>query len=219
MKKLLFLIFSLSLCLTASAQFALQMLVKSFMPATIVFVDGHEETFASVSLPGVSNTIDAFPDAKHKAADKQSFDAKDIECIHYKNEKNPDQVKTLYHITAKKKAILRTSLWGYPIAASEWGVIFKCHPSYSVNKKTGELMGDVIYENGTENPVNCLLLINGQDEAEWFMQQYSYGRTKWFLLKDACRILQNNPELVEKIKKKKIKPDDMQYILDAMAEK
>lgn len=217
MKKILFFVLLTCLSLSASAQF----MTKSYMPGTVVFTDGHEQTYPLVQIPGGTfKNLEVYSSENKKDADKTTLEFEDIFCLKFWDNEHPETITTIYRVKMEKVAWLNTNQWGMPIAASDWGVVFKCYPGYKKDKKTGELLGLVYYSQGTETPTPCLLLLKGEDEAHFVAQQFSGGKTQWSDLtgKRMIKLLDSNPKLAEQIKKKKIHAGDLQYILDQMAQ-
>lgn len=218
MKKLLALFVMATISLVAQAQLGL--LVKDFTPGTVVFTDGHEESFPLVQLPGTTaKSLDVYTTEKKSSSSKQTFQPEQIHSVKVWAPDFPDKVYTIYCLRAEKLLTLARYQWGVPMAASEWGVVFLCHAGYDVDNKTGEFITKVVYTDNTENPAVGLLMIHGEDEGRWVIQRYSWGKTQWIDLtgKRMMKAVASNQEVVQQIKKKKLKPADIQYILDKMA--
>lgn len=238
MKKLSFTILLLALTVGVNAQVvsmianAIKKAVPIYTPGVITYKDGHEVEYMWVELPNSGDvSIKVSNDAKHKKAEE--IDATDIYYITYWTEQFPEQKLRLYRLHADKSKIpfagtLPQDVWGYPIAASEWGVVFKCNPRYEISKKLGEIMlcydvravqmgNTVTYE---QVPAHCYLLCKDFENAQ-LIGGSREGKTTmiWaaIKMKHIAPIFASNPSIEQRINDKKLRGEDIQYILDEMA--
>ena len=120
----------LLLAVPAQAQFLglIKKAVEKYTPGKITFKDGHEETYRWVQIPadGVK-AIKVSNDAKKK--EKTTIPAEEILSVTLWNEKTPDKQGVLFHVhTDKSQWGKPQDAWGYPIASSAWGPVYRCCP-------------------------------------------------------------------------------------------
>lgn len=210
---------------------AIKKAVPIYTPGTITYKDGHEVEYMWVELPKSGDvSIKVSNDPKHKKADE--IDAAEIYSITYWTEQLPEKKLTLYKLHADKSKIpfastLPVDVWGYPIAASEWGVVFKCNPRYELDKKTGEIqlcydtravqMGNTIHYETVS--ACCFLLCKDFENAQLIGGSLYSDAMNWAALKmkHIAPFFASNPDIEKRIEEKQLSGGDIQYILDEMA--
>lgn len=217
MKKIYFL-FSLFvailLSLPVNAQFFARadVMTPHYYPGEVYFMDGHHEAYDEVELPRVGKSKLG---VKKNKDDKKRIDinAEDILGIKIWHELFPDNVHVLYYVHAKKAMSNNDHQWGSPIAGSAWGILFQCEMNYKIDEKTGDLdFVKFVGGSGPDTPTLYFLKRAGQDIADLLF--YNGG---FLSRKKAAELFKENTRIYEGIKSGKLKPSDIQYILDEMA--
>ena len=199
---------------TAQAQFLAQMdiLTPHYYPGEIYFKDGHDEAFAEVELPRMGKSKLG---VKKLGTEKvyTKIDAANIVGIKIWHKDFPDSAHVLYYVPAKKALMQNEHQWGVPFMESAWGVIFLCEQNYKIDKHTGD-MDIVKFVGGSypDTPTLYYLLRAGWDKAELVIYNWDFA-----IRKKVAVLFADNKEISTAIKKGKLKPADMQYILDEMA--
>lgn len=192
------------------------------------FKDGRQGEYLWVELPKISATeVRVTDDPKKKKVEKLS--AADIDHIVFWSDKFPEDKVALWYIHADKSKLPLMGLapvdgWGYPIAASAWGAIFKCNAFYQIDKKSGHIVAGYTYDQkfgaAGENPALCYLVCKDFKNAQTIGHSGSYdGNNMQFYgyPKHIAPFFKSNPEISDAILKKKLTAINMQYILDQMA--
>ena len=215
-KKSLFIIWIAAFCLTlpAKAQFIQQMslMTPHYYPGEVYFADGHSETFDEVELPRVAKSN---LDVRKSPEDKKrtTIEGTDIVCIKFWHANFPDKAHVLYYVHAKKALMQSPHQWGVPVAESNWGVLFQCEANYEVDNITGDL--DIVKFVGGSSPDTPTLFYlkrKGDDLANLLI----FG-SDFAIKRKVAEFFKENPTISNGIKSGKLKPKDMQYILDEMA--
>ena len=219
MKKSLFgivLFSALFLSLPSKAQFIKQMQLATphYYPGIIIFQDGHQEEYAEIELP---RTGKGALGVKKTAEEKKHTDipAADIVAIKIWHKNFPDKVHVLFYVHARKAMMQSEHQWGDPVAGSAWGVLYQCEMNYEMNKKTGEL--DIIKfvgGNGPDTPTLFYILRTDDNMADLVIANGS----QWAVpKKKLLELFKDNQAIYDGIKSGKLKPTDIQFILDEMA--
>lgn len=206
--------------------------VPVYTPGEILYRDGHRETYAFVQLPrqGLSK-LKVSNEAKH--AHPVEIEAIDIESVTYWHADFPEKQTTIYYLHVerddKNKRLGRiTDAWGYPLLSSPWGTVYKCHTAFTMNKKTGDMekhyairtvhMGNMVTTE--EVPAACLLVCPDYPYAQPIGSSYSYQDHSMILSlpKRVAPIFASCPDIEQRILDREISGEDMQYILDYMAD-
>lgn len=215
MKKLHVILFFLFIGMSMlQAQFIAKMdiLTPHYYPGEIYFKDGHYEAFAEVELPRMGKSKLG---VKKMGTEKThtKIDAATIVGIKIWHKDFPDKTNVLYYVPAKKALMQNEHQWGVPFMESAWGVIFLCEQNYKIDKRTGDL--DIVkFVGGSypDTPTLYYLLREGWDKAELVI-----FNTDFAVRKKVAGLFADNKEISTAIKNGKLKPSDMQYILDEMA--
>lgn len=239
MKKRIFLLLSFValLALQADAQIisaivaAAKKATPHYTPGIVVFKDGHEQAYRWVQIPRQDmKGFKVAEDEKHKKP--IDLNPADIAAVVIWSEALPEKKVTLIHIEAEKSDLpfyktYPTEAWGYPIASSAWGTVFKCNYGFYINKKTGELeaeyakrtssMGNTMYVE--EVAAGCYLWCADFEKPQLIGGSHSgTTRMQWAgVPKRMGQFFASNPQLAQRIVDCKITGEDIQYILDEMA--
>lgn len=210
---------------------AIKKAVPIYTPGVITYKDGHKVEYMWVELPKSGDvSIKVSNDPKHKNADE--VDASEIKYITYWSQQFPEKKLTLYKLHADKSnipftATMQVEVWGYPIAASEWGIVYKCHPRYELNKKTGEIelcydvrsvqMGNTVHYETVA--ASCFLQCKDFENAQLIGGSLYEESMHWVTIKmkHVAPFFASNPTMQKSIEEKKLTGADIQYILDEMA--
>ena len=227
MKKTLILI-ALLMPLAASAQIGalVHRYANKFYPGAVVFRDGRKVEYLQVELPKQDQAeISVSNDKKRKQ--KTVLQSEDIVSVTVWTDEFPGVRNTLYYISADRdgKGKKYHSYWGYPIAESPWGTVYKCHTTYTMDKKTGNLLGDYYvtygaYNMPNEQPAACILLKRNASHGLYIGGSSSVSKTmSWYYLKlkMVAEAFADNADIKQGILKKKIHGSDIQFVLDEMA--
>lgn len=196
------------------AQFftTVSLMTPHYYPGEVYFTDGHSEQFAEVELPMAGKDKIA---VKKEEGDKnrQDINAIDIVGVKIWHKNFPDKVHTLYYVHAKKALMQGAHQWGYPVEGSAWGVLYRCEIYYKIEKKTGD-MSAIKYVGGTgpDTPTLFYLKRPRQDEATLVITDRQFA-----VKKKVAELFKENENIYNGIKSGKLKPKDMQYILNEMA--
>ena len=198
----------------------------AFFPGTITYHSGKTEDYMWIELPKIQQSELTVATDKNRRKKKTVY-AKDIRCITYRLDLNSEASSTLYPIltdrTGKGKKL--KYYWGYPKWGSPWGVVFICHPTYSMGDD-GELMGDyyvTVSSNGMRNEqtIPCVLVRQGRKNG--FVIGYKTSALDFMLYWNAFhrRAVAEEfalvPALKEGILKKAINGAALPFMLDEMA--
>ena len=137
------------------AQFAaIAAYAPKYSPGKVWFQDGHSEEFAAVETPNcMQKKLTVSHDEKRK--EKQTLNVADITAVTLWHKDHPDKTFTLVHILTQTSMVnMVPDQWGFPIAQSAWGMAVLCYPSYSFNKKSGELEGILLSQTSSNGMVN-----------------------------------------------------------------
>ena len=198
--------------------------ISVYSHGQVNFKDGHQEQYLWVELPKIGATkVKVTNDPKKKKPTE--LNAEDIESLTFWTDKHPDDLFTLYYVHADKCKLPMqgrqfTDAWGYPIAASAWGVVFKCHAYYEVDKKTDEIWLGYYRDQFGENGAACYLVCRDYKNAQWIGSSRSIDKNRVLFgatPKNIAPIFKSNPQIEKKILNKKLDGKDIQYILDEMA--
>ena len=216
MKKVYFIaliLCSFLLSMPANAQFAAQvsLLTPHYYPGEVYFTDGHHEAFEEIELPRVG---------KHKLGvrkniedkERTQINASDIFCIKIWHWNFPDKVHTLYYVHAKKALMQHEHQWGYPIAGSDWGILFQCEQNYEI-RGDGDL-NFVKFVGGSYPDTPTLFYLKRPD---WKEAQLVIFDNQFAVKNKVAKLFKENDQIAKGIKSGKLKPSDIQYILDEMA--
>lgn len=221
-KKLLFIILMLPLIVMGNP------ITPKYVSGTIHFLDGHDETYRYVQLPTrigesliVSNT-----DVKQT----QSIPAEDIVSLTVWHTDFPEKKATIYHVAFKSIHEPKSKVshcWGIPIMGSEWGVIFRLSSRYEIDAKTGDFYTVTVKQNGFGDDA-MVIQCRDFEYAQWGgIVWESYDRKKgeetlamvWQSKPEKmAKIFASNPKISQMVAQKKLLAQDLQYILDEMAE-
>ena len=215
-KKFLFITLIAALCfaLPVKAQFIQQMslMTPHYYPGEVYFTDGHSETFYEVELPRVTKSN---LDVRKSPEDKKrtTIEGTDIVCIKFWHRSFPDKVHVLYYVQAQKAMMRSPHQWGVPVAESNWGVLFQCEANYEVDKMTGELnIVKFVGGSSPDTPTLFYLKRKGDELANLLI----FG-SDFAIKRKVAELFKENPAVYKGIKSGKLKPADMQSILDEMA--
>lgn len=196
---------------TVQAQFMeISLMIPHYYPGEVYFNDGHIETYDEIELPrtgkskiGVKNN----GDKKY-----HDIDALDIVGIKIWHKDFPDNTHKLYHVYAKKFMGLSANQWGTPIAASSGGVCYQCEMNYQIDKTTGDLLF-VKFKggNGADTPTVYYVWHTGNEQATLFCVNST-------IPKRAAEPFKDNQTIYEGIRKGTLNLDDIQYILNEIAD-
>ncbi len=216
MKKriILSLIISWLLNLSVQAQFfaRMNMMTPHYYPGEVYFKDGHQDTYAEVELPRVGKSALS---VRKNADDKKRTDieAIDIVGIKFWHKDFPDSTHMLYYVHAKTALMQNEHQWGFPIIDNAWGTLFQCEQYYEID------------DNGE---MNCVKLVGGSypdtptlfylKRPEWDEAQMIIFGGDFALKKKVAKFFQENAQIAKGIKSGKLKPSDIRYIMDTMAE-
>ena len=232
MKKLtlLFALFML-LAIPVKAQLgaAIRKSIPNYARGIVHFKDGRTGEYLWVEMPQIGATeVKVTDDSKKKKVEK--LQAADIEKIVFWSDKFPDEKFALWYIHADKSKLPLMGLafvdaWGYPIAASGWGVVFKCHSFYQIDKQSGHIMVGYTYDSqfgaAGENPAGCYLVCKDFENAQIIGMSGSMDGNKMRFFstpKQIAPFFKSSPEVSNAIlKNKNLKKVDIQYLLDQMA--
>ena len=208
--------------------------VEKFTPGKVTFKDGSEMPYRWIVIPGDGDDkLTVSEDPKHKK--KEKIDAAEVVSVTLWSEEFPDSMSTLYYIHADKSPHpslffpAPTHAWGYPIAASEWGVIFRCCPIYSIDKKTGMLMEEYYtttrrvgnMQVAEDVPAFCFLVCDKYENAQhigsspagsWFL----HFADMWNPKKHVAPLFDENPAIAQAVADKKLLGRDILFILNEM---
>lgn len=221
MKKFLTMIAAMLVSVAMSAQFAqfkqMSLVTPHYYPGEVYFVDGTHESYYEVELPK-NNEKKISVKANKEDKKRTTLDAANIIAVKFWHPKFPDKVNILHYLRVPKKSILKDSYWGNPVYVNRWGVLYKCDSFYEVNKKTGELeVVKFVDEYGAETETMCLLKRPGKEEADVLFAVNRFGK-QWFMgNKKVAEVFAENEEIYEGIKKGKLQPDDIVYIMETMS--
>ena len=166
MKKFLLIIL---LCLMAVGIQAQTMYINTtYVPATIMFRDGHEETYDKVQMP---TKFQEKITVKLEDEGKRKISAEDILFITYWREKFPEDKHTIYCLIVHEKKDIFPE-WGVPVMASDWCVVFRCYDSYGIDRKTGDLMFTITLDQS--------LSAIGVDSRLFTSIYFGEAATNWF---------------------------------------
>lgn len=220
--------------LPAQAQIvnAIRKAIVHYTPGVVNFKDGHHEEYAFVEIPKQGLTkLKVTNDPKHK--NPEELNAADIASVTLWTEDDPATTYTLYYVHADKSKLpfLKTypvDAWGYPIASSPWGTVYKCNSFYEVDKKSGKL--EARYNTRTtqmgysyvveEVAAGCYMVCRDYENAQIIggsKSAWGKGMTFIGVPKRIGPIFKSNPSIEKRIKEQKLRGDDIQYILDQMA--
>lgn len=200
--------------MVAKAQFftSLNLMTPHYYPGEIYFADGHHEAYDEIELPRVGKSQLG---VKKNKDDKKRIDIEAIDIVGIKiwHKDFPDKQHVLYYVHARKSMMQNDNQWGNPIAGSAWGVVYQCEQYYQMNKKNGDLdFVKFVGGNGPDTPTLYYLKRPGKEEAELIIIN-----EKWAMRKKIAEHFIENEKIYEGIKSGKLKPSDIQYILDEMA--
>lgn len=224
-KQTLFLITALIVgCNSAFSQFFGPSVVfkPQYYPGEVYFLDGHAEEFDEIEMPQAGkNRLTVKKNASSKK--RTEIDAADIVGIKVWHKDFPDKTNILYYVHSKKELLQNTHQWGFPVAASAWGVLYKCYKLYEINDRTGEANGILIFDNNQSSIFYYLKRPNWNEAHLLIMDDITYFfkekvKTKFPLgKKKAAEYFKENPRIYEGILSGTITAEDMQYVLDEMA--
>ena len=214
------------LALPAKAQWGamVNQSITVYSHGQVNFKDGHQEVYTWVEMPKIGATkVKVTNDPKKKKPTE--LNAEDIESLTFWTDKYPDDKFTLYYIHADKcklpmLGMMKQDAWGYPIAASAWGVVFKCHAFYDVDKKYGDIVCGYYYDQFGEHGAACFMVCRDFENAQFIGSSTSKDKNKMqfnALPKHMAPFFKSNPQIEKKILNKKLDGKDIQYILDEMA--
>lgn len=203
--------------------------VNVFYCGSLLYKDGHTEEYRFVAVPKSNQaSIDVSNEGKNKGI--IHVDVNELIAVTIWHEDFPEKKTTLYHLDADSYAMLPGNVWGKPIASSAWGTLYKCHTTYTMDTKTGELEGDIYIVDNAPNPTYCYLQCKDFEKAQIlcaiFYQLRGFGgqrieekKITWarYDKKKIAKIFASNPEIVAQIQTKKLLASDIQFILDEMA--
>lgn len=177
--------------------------INRYYPGIIFYNDGHKEEYRWVELPkGTDKNIIICNDEKKK--EKVKIPAVDIHHVVLWSEKQPEVYRYLYHIRTKSS----NDMWGMRRAHSSWGMVVSIYEYYVLDKKSGAMWG----MNNHSFPTTSYLLRESDEFAQPLMVGNSFSNVKTI-----CNFFSEKPEIAKAIRDKKLKGDDIQYILDEMA--
>ncbi len=210
MKKLTVTLLMLLIGFTVQAQFAeISLMVPHYYPGEVYFNDGHTETYDEVELPRTGKSKIGVKNNGDKK--RHDIDASDIAGIKIWHKDFPDKAHLLYYVYAKKIMGLSAHQWGTPIAASSWGVCYQCEMNYKIDKATGDLLFvKLTSSDGSETPTVYYVWRRGAEQAVLFSINDA-------IPKKAAESFEENQTIYDGIRKGTLNFDDMQYILDEMA--
>lgn len=239
MKKLLSLYaLLLIVCFGVKAQFisgVAEMIKNStpqYTPGIITFKDGREVEYNWVELPK-SGCISLKVSNEEKHKNPEEIAASGILCVTYWTSEFPEKKLTLYKLHADKSSIpfagaLPQEVWGYPIASSEWGTVYKCNYRYELSRKKDEIlfayrvttqrMGNTVTTR--EVAASCYLVCRDFENAQLIGGSSSAGTSmEWaaIKMKHITPFFASNPAIAQRIDDGKLFGRDIQYILDEMA--
>ena len=221
------LVFALLFSVSAKAQFIkqMQLLTPHYYPGIVYFQDGHSEEFYELELPRVGKSKLA---VKRSADEKNrtDIDAADMVGIKIWHRDFPDKAGVLYYVHSKKELMQDEHQWGFPVAGSNWGVLYLCNKNYEINKKTGDFYS--VKQVDEYNCTTSLYFVKAEnwdearvvivDNISAFNTKHERHRMQFALgKKKAAELFKENAKIYEGIKSGEISADDMQYILDEMA--
>lgn len=229
MKKFLLIIL---LCLMAVGIQAQAIYINTtYVPATIMFRDGHEETYDKVQMP---TKFQEKITIKLEDEGKRKISAEDILFITYWREKFPEDKHTIYCLIVHEKKDIFPE-WGVPIMASDWCVVFRCYDSYGIDRKTGDLMFTITLDQSlaaigkiglTEwQPLLLQRLDRDYAETVGFIRTYNKNKEEveeydWGEgnkgLKLRAKLFEDNEEIYNKILDGTLQASDLQFIIDQM---
>lgn len=229
MKKRLLLFVLMGLPMFVQAQFIATMVHRyadKYYPGEVQLTNGRTTRYALIELPKAEQ--DAITVASDKKREKTTeIPSEKIKSVTIWSDEFPDVKATLYRVTTdrdfKKKKYV--TYWGYPIAHSAWGTLYKCHTTYTMDKATGELWGDYYYSSmqgmSSENPVACVLVKAGESKGAMVGVANSYGPIMYWNImhkKEVAEVFASNPKIKNWIlqKKDELGGCDIQFILDEM---
>lgn len=239
MKKVTFVLALMALMvLPVRAQYlsnAIRKGIDNYTPGKVTFKDGTETTYRWIAIPGDGDDkVKVSNDPKHQKTEK--VDASEIVSVTLWSTNFPDSMSTLYYIHADKSPHVSlmfpvpTHAWGYPIASSSWGTVYRCCPIYSIDKKTGELMEEHYQKSSNmggmrtvENvPAWCYLVCDNFEKAQHIGSSpmgmpIMYFADVWNPKKHSAPIFAENPAISNAIAKKELTGFDIQFILNEMA--
>lgn len=202
MKKLFTFMLLLALALPTMAK-------TEYFPGTIYFRDGREVDYPAIAIPaGDAKSIIACTDEKHK--NKEKYYPQDVFAISLWHKNHPDKVHFLYplNIASSKSSSTRICHLEHK---NDWGAVFQYGDFYQIDKQ-GNMIGVVVSRNNMPVMVRHYLLRNGEEEAVLLYTNNSWSPKK----SSAAKIFSDNPKIEEEITSGKLKPRDIEYILDAM---
>ena len=198
------------------AQFAaIAAYAPKYSPGKVWFQDGHSEEFAAVETPNcMQKKLTVSHDEKRK--EKQTINVADITAVTLWHKDHPDKTFTLVHILTQTSMVnMVPDQWGFPIAQSAWGMAVLCYPSYSFNKKSGELEGILLSQTSSNGMVNRqpILTFLSRPNMEKAVLLASNGS----FMPKAKEYFSENQTIYAAFKARKLRIADLQYILDEMA--
>lgn len=205
MKKLFSLFFLMVIFVTSS--FA----VGNYYPGVVHFKDGHNESYESIVLPKSKYKILSVSDAmKPKRKEMKDIQVADIEAITVWHPEHPDIKYTIYHVFAKSKVGNGAEdQWGNIIASSSWGFAVKCYDMFTI-AYNGQMIGYINTYGDIKLEYTYLVRLGYNEKSPAIFTQVG-----WYA--NPSQYFEEKPEIAQQIKKKKLKPADIQYILDEMA--
>lgn len=209
--------------------------VEKFTPGKVTFKDGHETAYMWIVIPGDGDSkVKVSNDPKHQK--KEEIDADEVVSVTLWSENFPDKMSTLYYVHADKSPHFAmmfpapTHAWGYPIASSSWGTIYRCCPIYSIDKKTGEMMEEHYQSSSTMGnmrtvqnvPAFCYLVCENFEHAQHIGSSPAGSHSMvfanmWNPKKLTSPLFAENPAIANAIGEKVLTGRDIQFILDEMA--
>lgn len=200
----------------AQAQFAaIAAFAPKYSPGIVWYLDGHKEEFAAIETPNyMQKKLTVSHDEKRK--NKITLEVADIYAVTLWHKDHPEQTFTLMHVQTKTSILnMHPDQWGFPVAQSAWGMAVRCYPSYSFDRKSGELQGVLIttrdsYGMVSQSPILTFLARPGQEKAELV------GSDNTFPPK-AKELFKENPDIYSALKARRLGVGDLQFILNEMA--
>lgn len=181
-------------------------------PGVVYFSNGKQIECAAVQLPysGMKKIKMATLDQPKR---KKEVNVDDIVKIRFWVQGKEDVQSVLFHVHNKKGEVSSGRDWGWPIAQSSWGVVYRCYRMYKMDKDSGRLMG--VYEFDAQDhlkPVIAFLWREGDKLATPIMED-----DEWYYNTRVANMFRDDKTISQGIRKLEIQPKDIQKLLDRMA--
>lgn len=192
----------------------------------VLFTDGHEESFRYVELPERNSKTLTVGEKGTK--NLRTIPAEEIVSLTVWHVDHPEKANTIYQldyqsIHSKVKKVYH--IWGLPIMASDWGVVFRASTLYRIEDKTGDFYTVTVKQNGGGDDA---MIIKCRDfkYAQWGgiiwgkndPENGQYPQMVWQANpRKMAKIFASNPKIAQQVCNQELVAKDMQYIIDQMA--